>query len=119
VEDLLLQPAQRGGRLHPQLVGDHGAHPPVGGERVGLAPQPVEREHELTPGALTERMGGDMRFEESDGLVQVAAGQLGIGEVLERGEARLLEPLRLHPDVAAAGHVEEWPSSPERHRLSQ
>ncbi len=55
-EDLCLQLPQAGTRFDPQLLDEVVAGPAVGGQRVGLAPHPVERGHEQRPQPFPEGM---------------------------------------------------------------
>ena len=55
-EDVALQLLQLRRRVEPQLVGQHLPRVPVGGERVGLAPAAVERQHQLGAQRLAQRM---------------------------------------------------------------
>ena len=43
-------------RLDPEAVDEHLARLPVGGQRVGLAPAAVQREHQLRMQALAQRV---------------------------------------------------------------
>ena len=55
-EDRLLQPPQLWPRLEPQLVGEHAPRLLERLERVGLAAAAVERQHQLPPQPLAERV---------------------------------------------------------------
>ena len=63
-------------------------------ERLRLPPGAVEREHELAPRSLAERVGRDERGELLEDLRMPAESEVGLDPVLERGEPQLLEPVR-------------------------
>jgi hypothetical protein len=54
LEDRLVQPEQAGVGVDTQLVGQLGAQLGVGGQRVGLAAAPVQREHPQAAQPLPE-----------------------------------------------------------------
>ena len=57
--------------------------PPVGGERIGLAPRAIEGEHELAPGTFAERIGLDQGLEFADDLEMAPQGEVGLDAALE------------------------------------
>jgi hypothetical protein len=96
---------QVGPRLDPDLLHEDGAGPPVGRECVGLAPGPVEREHELAVEALAERVRGDETLELARELPVPALVQLGVGGPLERREPQLLQAPDLRGSERLPGQV--------------
>ena len=46
-DDLLLEPAERRGRIESQLVGQSSPQPAICSQRVGPATGPVQGQHEL------------------------------------------------------------------------
>ena len=90
-----MQLAQLRAGLDRQLGDQDVAQLPVGAQRVGLAPGPVEREHPLVPEPLAERMGRGERLQLRDEVPVPAAGQQRLGPRLQRGQALLLQPPRL------------------------
>jgi hypothetical protein len=97
VEDLLLEPPQLRPPLEPELVVQPPAAGAIGGERVGLASGSVQREHQLAEEPLPVRVLGDQRLQLADQLALAAKGQIGVDPVLERRQARLLQPCDLAP----------------------
>ena len=73
-----------------------GAEPALGSierfERFGSAPGAVEREHQLTRGALTPRMRGDQVEEFADDLVVPAAAKVDVDEKFLRRQPGLVQP---------------------------
>ncbi|HET6752077.1 MAG TPA: hypothetical protein VFL71_22755, partial [Actinomycetes bacterium] len=65
-EDRLLQPLQRRGRVDAQLLGQHRAGLLVDAQRVRLPPGAVQRQHQLRPQPLAQRVAGDERVELAD-----------------------------------------------------
>ena len=70
-EDLLLEAAQLGPGLDPDLLGQRLAGVAVGLQGLGLAPGAVEGEHALGVEALVERVLGEQRLEGADHLARV------------------------------------------------
>jgi hypothetical protein len=54
----LLQPLKRLARADTELVGERLVNPPVGGQRIGLAATPVQRQQKLGMQALAQRVVG-------------------------------------------------------------
>ena len=59
----LLEPSQLLARLQSELSGEQLSRSPVRSERVRLALAAVEREHELAPESLAQRVLGNQRFQ--------------------------------------------------------
>jgi hypothetical protein len=91
VEDRLLQAAQLGAGLGPELVEQGAPRGAVGLQRIGLAPAAIQREHELASEPLAQRLRGDEDLELGDELLRAAEGEVGLDAVLERGDAQLLQ----------------------------
>jgi hypothetical protein len=83
-ENGLLQLLELRSRLDPQLLNQHVARIPVGGERVGLPAGSVEREHQQRVKALAHRFGGDERLELCDHVAVPALAQVVLDRELER-----------------------------------
>ncbi len=90
-QDRPLELAQRRTRLEPVLVAQQRAQVAIAGERVGLAPRPVQREQALGLQPLAQ---GLRRGEASSSATRSAwraERELGIDPLLEHREAALLE----------------------------
>ena len=74
-------------RLEPELVAEKRAGSPVCLERVGLAPRPVQREHEVQPEALAQRLLRNEPLELGDGVRVTAKEQVCLEPLLEADEA--------------------------------
>ncbi len=88
--DVDLQLPERRARLEPELGHQRLAPEPIGREGVGLAAAAMEREHQLRPEALAQRMLGDEPLELGDRAQPLL--ELGVHQVLQRRHAQLLEP---------------------------
>ena len=94
-KDLRIELLERAARLDPELVDEQ---PPAfveGLQRVRLPAGPVERQHQLGPESLTQRVRTEERLEHRDDLVVPLELELGVHQLFGRGEAQLLEPARL------------------------
>ena len=117
-EDALLERAELGRRLEPELV-EGRPRVAVRGERVGLTAGAVEGEHLLRPEALTMRVLRDERLELGGDLGRDARLEIGVDPRLERGEPPLLEPRRLRLGERLECDVGERVPAPERERLDR
>jgi hypothetical protein len=91
-QDAAVQLAQLRSGLDRHLGDQDVAQLPVGAQRVGLPPGPVEGEHPQGPEALPERMRRGERFQLRDEIPVPAARQQRLGPRFERGQAFLLQP---------------------------
>jgi hypothetical protein len=115
-EDLLLESAQPGPGLDPDLLDQGLARLAVGVEGLGLAPRAIEGEHALGVKALAQRLLGDERLEPCDRLGVAPGGELGVDRQFERPHAKLLEATDLRPGERLGGDVGEWGAAPELER---
>ena len=88
-------------------------------ERLGLATRAVQRQHELGPERLAERMLTDERLQLADELRRAAEGEVGVDAALERDEPKLLEPWDLGLRERLARQVGKSRSAPETERLAE
>ena len=105
--------------LEPELVVQAVPRLPVHLEPVGLPAAAVEREHQLRPETLAERVVGAERFELGHERQVAAERELGVDALLDRGEAQLLEPLGLDPCEPLELEIRKRPSMPQRLGLAQ
>jgi hypothetical protein len=117
-EDHPLELAQlRAGR--EAELGERAPGGAVGGERVGLAPAAVERDHQLPPGALAQRIRGDGGAQRGQQLVVAALRQPALGQLLLRGGAQLLEALALGAGAVVVRQLGQRRPADERQRLGE
>jgi len=95
VEDPPLELPQLVARLESEIVDEQLPALPVDGQRICLPPRSIEREHELGPGPLAQRMGRDDWFELRDRLPVPAELELAVDPLLDRRQPQLLEPFAL------------------------
>ena len=88
-------------------------------QRLGLTPRSVEREHQLAPQALPQRVLRDQRLELADELSAAAELEVGVDPLLERLQAQLLEPADLGLGERLEGEVGERWAAPQRERLAE
>jgi hypothetical protein len=106
-------------RLDPQLLDQHVACIPVGGERVGLPAGSVEREHQHRVEALAQRFGGDERLELCDHTAVPALAEVMLDCELERRQPQLLEPADLGGRERLVGDIIERRAAPQFQRLAR
>ena len=94
-EDRLLEPPKLRPRLEPQLVGEHAPRLLEGLERIRLAAAAIERQHQLPPQPLPERIVRQRRPKRGDELPMLAERERRLELLLERVDAQRLEPPRL------------------------
>jgi hypothetical protein len=118
-QDGLLELAQRGARLQPQLLVECRARVLVAGESVGLPARAVEGEHELTAQALAVGVLGDEGLELRNQRDVVAELELGVDQILAGDQAQLLEAQDLGRGERLVGEVGERRAAPQGERCSQ
>ena len=96
-EDLLLEAAQLGPGLDPDLLAERPVGLAVGLQRLGLAPGAIEGEHALGVEALAQGLLRDQRLELGEHLVVAPGGELGVDRQLQRLQMKFLEPAGSRP----------------------
>lgn len=84
-----LELPQRRRGLDPELLTERAPAFAVDGERVGLAPAPVERDHQLASQPLAERMIRDQLAKLTDEVAVTTEGEVGVDPIPEGGEPKL------------------------------
>ncbi len=118
-KDLAVELLERPARLDPQLVDEQ---PPARVERlqrISLTAGSVERQHQLRTQALAQRVCAQERLDHRDHLVMPLELELGLDEILGRGQAELFEPPRLVLGEELQLRVRECRPAPEGERLAQ
>ena len=113
-EDRLLEPPKLRPRLEPQLVGEHAPRLLERLERVRLAAAAVERQHQLPPQPLAERVVRERRAKRRRELAMLAERERDLELLLERVDVQRLEPARLGAEPRRAGQALQRRSAPER-----
>jgi hypothetical protein len=113
VENGALERSQLLARIQAEALGQERASSVVRRERLDLALGVVEREHELAPQALAERLLGNETLELGDERSVTAERQLGIDPFFEGDEAKIVQPTGLVLDDASATGVCEGRAVPQ------
>ena len=95
LQDAPLERAERGGGHEAELLVEGPPQVLQRRQRVRVAAAAIQREHELRPGALAERLASDERLELRRHRGVMAEGQLGVDAILDAVEAQLGEARRL------------------------
>lgn len=116
VEQFLVRPADGGAGFRPQLLHEFPAQGVEDLERLGLAPGPVQGDHELAVQFLAQRVlrGQDAEFIED--LAVVPEAEAGVEGPLADLEAQLIELVdaqRRRPLVAEPGQVGQRRAAPQ------
>ena len=91
-QDRRFELPQRGRGLDAEPVDERAARVAVRGERVGLPPFAVQREHELPAQRLAQRVVLHQRLQLAHDLRVAAAGEVGLDALAQAPEAQVLEP---------------------------
>ena len=111
VQDAPLDLLQLRAGLEAQFVVEHRPGLAVGLERLGLMPTTVQREHELAPRPLPERVILDQAVDLGHEALALAEREPGIDPIGRRGPALALEPPdRLLGELVVAEVCERRPS---------
>ena len=113
----MLERSQRRGRLDAELVDEQGAVVAEHGERLRVAAGSIERDHQLCPERLPQRVLAGQGFDLWDHRRGPAAGQLGLDETLLRDQAQLLETLCLGTCPVLVGELRVGVTAPQGERL--
>ena len=115
-EDRLLEPPKLRPWLEPELVGEHAPRLLERLERVRLAAAAVERQHQLPPQPLPERVIRERRTERRRELAMLAEREPDLEVLLERVDVQRLEPACLGAEPRRAGQTLQRRSAPEGQR---
>ena len=115
----MLEVAQHRTWLESEFCSQQLASPTEGGEGVGRPTVAVQRQHQLTPGPLAERIGIEERFELADALLAGAARQLRLDRRLEHHRSQLPQPLHLACRKRGVGDVLVGVAAERGARLAQ
>ena len=105
-------------RLEAELVGEQRARLAVDLEGVAPPSGSVEREHQLGPQPLAERVLGHEGLELGNDLARKASAEICFEPVLQHLQPHLLEALGLAPE-GVRGQAGQRRPAPERERVVQ
>ena len=106
-------------RLDAELVGQRLAGLGVDGDRLLAAAAAIERGHEQRPQSLAGRVLVDEAAYARDQLAVPSLLQRQVAAVLQRGDARLVQPHGLGVQVRGQAYVGERVAPPQPDRLAQ
>ena len=106
-------------RLQPELVDESIACSPKHVEGVGLAPGPVQREHQVASQALPERLLCHEPLELGHELCPPTAHEFRLDARLHRPKPKLLKPPRLDAGQRLVEQIDPRQPTPQRERLAQ
>ena len=115
-EDRLLQPPELGPRLEPELVGENAPRLLERLQCIRLPAAAVERQHQLPPQPLPERVVRERRTERRGQLPLLAERETDLELLLERVDAQRLEPPRLGGEPRRRRQALERGPTPEVER---
>ena len=118
-EDRAIEGLQLRPWLDPELLDERSARIVIGRERLGLAAAPVEREHQLTPEPLAQRLRADERLDLRDELGVRPKLEVGGDPLLEHAEAQILEPVDLRLRERLQLEIGERRATPQSERLAE
>jgi hypothetical protein len=107
LQDLLVQVAQQRAGLDAQLVDQLPPRRAVGGQRGGLLPGPVQREHEQLVQPLPQWLGRGQRLQLDHDLAVPPQVQVRVNPGLERVQPHLGQPRHLGHGQHLRGHVRQ------------
>ena len=119
VEHLPFECLQLGAGLDSEALDERLARGAVRGERIGLPPRPVEREHLLRSEALAVRVLHHERVQLVDQVGVAAERQIRIDSIFERSQALLLELGPGSDTERRSVELGQRRATPERERLVQ
>ncbi len=114
-----MQALELGRGIGAELVGQHLARALERRQRLGLAARAVEREHQVRPHPLAERVASGERLELGHDRGVTAHRDLGRDPMLGRRQPQLLEPRGLAPEGGLLRDVGERVRPPQRERVGQ
>ncbi len=91
-QDRAFEIAQLRARVEAELVEQDRPHPLVRLQRVALASLAVQRQHQLGPEPLAQRVRRDLLFERRDELAARAHRELDLVALLDRVELLVVQP---------------------------
>ena len=119
LEDRPLQLLEIGRWFDPELVDENASRLVVGLERLGLAAGPVQRQHELGPEPLAERMKHGQLLELTNHIEVTGERQIGVKPLLEHRETRFLKSLAGRCGKRRLGELGERQATPQGQRVAK
>ena len=118
-EDRLVKLAEPTAGFDAELLDERPSRYLVGLERLGLAPGPVEAEHQLAEQTLPQRVLLHQPLQLAGEFGVATGGEIGVDPLLERRQAQLPETSALRLRKRLIGEVGERRPAPQRKCLAQ
>jgi hypothetical protein len=118
-EDVPLEVVEGAAGIDAELVDERSARALIDGEGVRLTTAAIERQHLQRTDALAQRMLLRERREFSDEIRMTSETQVGLDAILERHQAKLLEPRDRSVCERVVGEVGKRGTAPQIKRLAQ
>jgi hypothetical protein len=118
-QDRSLELLKRPPRLEPEPLDQFAASIPIGLQRAGLAPAAVQREHQLAAQPLAQRMLANERLKLAHQPRVLPRRKIRVDPVLQRGQARFLQPRDLSLRKRLVGEIRKRRTPPHPQRLAQ
>ena len=115
-EDLRLEPLELRAGLDSELVDEAGACILVDLQGLRLPARTIQREHELPPERLAQRVVADERLELADHVAVAAELEVGVDPLLAGDEPQLLEASDLRLREVVERELGERRAAPELER---
>jgi hypothetical protein len=119
VQDLLLEPLQRGAGVEPERVAEHVPRYLENLQGVRLPSRAVQREHQLCAKALAKRMFGNEPLQLDNDLLMAAELELGLNPLFDDRQTELIEPRRLLAGERVVAEVGQRLATEESERLRE
>ena len=105
--------AELGTGVEAELLGERCPALLEHAQRVGLPARPVQREHQLAPQSLPQRMVGDEHLEIADESLVMGERQLRVDPLLDEGEPHLLQASDVGLGELLVGEVRQRWAAPQ------
>ena len=112
-QDGFFEAAQRRARFDAQLVAQQTPEPTEGAQRFALAAGSIQRQHELRPQALPERMGADQAFQVPDQPLVIAERQSDLDPLLGAHQPQFIQSGRLASGELLEGELHQGRTPPQ------
>ena len=116
-EDRALELPEPFARLYAELFDERGTGVLVGLKRLGLTVRAIQGEHQLGAQPLPVRMLSDQRLQVLDHLGMAAERELGVDQLLERGDPEVIQACHLRLRERLERELRERLAAPQRQRL--
>ena len=118
-EDAFLDAAEGGSWFDSQFLGEGGSGRLIGAEGICLSPGAIERQHQLLPQGLPERVLGRQRLQLLDHLAVSTEFEIGPQSVFQGGQPQLIEPHCFLPSEHVVSELSQCGTAPHAQRFCQ